>query len=277
MSGTVLAAANTGRRAELHLGSVRSIAKNTPDYVAKNRAAWNAQADWYATAGERNWSSEPTWGLWGIPEAEVGFFPDLAGRDVLEDGCGTGYVSAWVARRGGWPIGLDNSLAQLATARRLQDEHELRFPLVHGIAEHLPFMDESFDVVLSEYGAAIWSDPYLWIPEASRVLRPGGDLVFLGNSALLMLCSSDDENVPADNAMLRDYFGMHQFTWPDDDGVEFHLGHGDWIRLLRANGFEILDFVEPRPAEGATTTYPFVTTEWARRWPAEEVWKVRKQ
>ncbi len=254
-----------------------ALTEATPDYVAANRTAWDAQAEWYASAGERNWAAEPSWGLWGIPEAEVGFFPDLDGRDVLEDGCGTAYVSAWVARLGGRPVGLDNSPAQLATARRLQGEHDLPFPLIHGIAESLPFRDESFDVVLSEYGAAIWSDPYRWIPEAARVLRPGGELVFLGNSSLLMLCAEDDETVPAGNAMLRDHFGMHRFDWPDDGSIEFHLGHGDWIRVLRDNGFEILDLIELRPPEGAETTYTFVSTDWARRWPAEEVWRARKR
>ena len=255
---------------------MKAVSTEKPDYVAANRSAWNAWADDFVAAGEHAWASEPAWGLWQIREEDVGFFPDLDGRDVLEDGCGTGYVSAWVTRRGGRPIGLDNSPAQLATARRLQQENDLHFPLVHGVAEQLPFRDESFDVVLSEYGAAIWSDPYLWIPEASRVLRQGGDLVFLGNSTLLMLCAEDDENVPAGNAMLRDYFGMHRFEWPDEDEVEFHMGHGDWIRLLRDNGFEIVDLIEPRPAADAATSYPFVTTAWARRWPAEEVWKARK-
>ncbi len=252
------------------------LTEPTPDYVAANRAVWDSQADQYASAGARAWAAEPSWGLWGIPESEVGLFPDLDGRDVLEDGCGTAYVSAWVARLGGRPVGLDNSPAQLAAARRLQNEHDLRFPLVHGIAEHLPFRDESFDVVLSEYGAAIWSDPYLWIPEAARVLRPGGELVFLGNSTLLMLFAEDDENVPAGRTMLRDHFDMHRFEWPDDDGIEFHLGHGDRIRLLRDSGFEILDLIELRPPEGAETSYSFVNTEWARRWPAEEVWSARK-
>lgn len=252
------------------------LIKPTPDYVAANRAAWDAKAARDESTGEQNWVAEPSWGLWGVPETEVGFFPDLDGRDVLENGCGTAYVSAWVSHLGGRPVGLDNSPAQLATARRLQDEHDLRFPLIHGIAEHLPFQDESFDVVLNEYGAAIWADPYRWIPEAARVLRPGGDLVFLGNSTLLMLCAEDDESVPAGRTMLRDHFGMHRFEWPDDDGIEFHLGHGDWIRVLRDNGFEILELIEMRPSEDAETEYPFVTTEWARRWPAEEIWRARK-
>lgn len=252
--------------------------QDPPDYVRANRAVWDAQAARYAEAGERHWRSEPSWGIWGVPESEAGLLPArLEGRDVLEDGCGTAYVSAWLARRGARPVAIDNSPAQLATARRLQREHALGFPLIHGIAEQLPFADRSFDLVISEYGAAIWADPYRWIPEAARVLRPGGELVFLGNSSLLMLCMDDDETRPAHAALLRPSFGMHRFEWPDDPAVEFHLAHGDWVRLLRANGFEILDLVELRPAADAVTSYPFVTLEWARSWPCEEVWKARRR
>jgi hypothetical protein len=70
---------------------------------------------------------------------------------------------------------------------------------------------------------------------------------------------------------------MHRFEWPEEDSVEFHLGYGDWIRLLRANGFEIEDLIELRPGDDAVTRYPFVEIEWARRWPCEEVWKARKR
>ncbi len=69
---------------------------------------------------------------------------------------------------------------------------------------------------------------------------------------------------------------MHRFEWPDDDSVEFHLTHGDWIRLLRRTGFEIENLIELQPPAGATTRYPFVTLEWARRWPCEEVWVARR-
>ena len=54
-----------------------------------------------------------------------------------------------------------------------------------------------------------------------------------------MLCSPDDENAPATDRMLRPYFGWYRWEWPDDDSVEFHLNHGDWIRLLRSHGFEV--------------------------------------
>ncbi|MGZ8755554.1 MAG: class I SAM-dependent methyltransferase [Acidimicrobiia bacterium] len=201
---------------------------------------------------------------------------NVAGKDVIELGCGTGYVSSWLARRGARVTGIDNSPAQLASARLFQDEFGLRFPLLHAIAEELPFPDECFDVAISEYGASIWADPYVWIPEAARVLRPGGELTFMVNGTILMLCMPDEDGIAAQPVMLRDYFGMHRFEWPDDETVEFHLGYGNTIRLLRENGFVVEDLIEVRPPEDATTSYPFVNLEWSRRWPCEEIWKARK-
>jgi SAM-dependent methyltransferase len=250
----------------------------TGDHVRRNRAAWDRWAAEYAGPGLRLWSAaEPTWGIWNIPESLVGVLPaDLAGRDSLELGCGTGYVSAWLARRGARPAGLDNSAAQLATARQLQDRFGLRFPLIHASAEQAPLADASFDLAISEYGASIWCDPYAWIPEAARLLRPGGELVFLVNSILFMLTVPDTDDQPATERLLRPYFGMHRFEWPDQESVEFHLGHGDMIRLLRGCGLEVEDLIELRPEPDAETRYPFVALEWARQWPCEEVWKARK-
>jgi SAM-dependent methyltransferase len=240
---------------------------------------WNRWAAEYAGPGREQWArAEPAWGIWGIPEAQAGVLPaELAGRDAIELGCGTGYVSAWLARRGARPVGLDNSPAQLATARQLQDHFGLRFPLIQADAEQAPFADARFDLAISEYGASIWCDPLTWIPEAARLLRPGGELIFLVNSPLLMLAVPDEDGQPATERLLRPYFGMHRFDWPDDDSVEFHLGHGDMIRLLRECGLEVQDLVELQPEAAAGTRYPFVTLAWARRWPSEEVWKARKR
>jgi SAM-dependent methyltransferase len=249
------------------------------DHIQRNREAWDSLAERYAGPGRAQWeANQPSWGIYSVPEADVGMLPpSVDGLDVIELGCGTAYVSSWLARRGARPVGIDNSPAQLETARRLQAEFGVEFPLHLGNAEQTSFPDESFDLAISEYGASIWCDPYLWIPEAARILRPGGQLVFLVNGAILMLCAPDAEDEPATDRLLRDYFGMHRFEWPDDPSVEFHLGYGDMIRLLRRCGFEVEDMIEVRPRENATTSYPYAPVEWARRWPAEEVWKALKR
>lgn len=250
-----------------------------PKHVQKNRQYWDAQAAHYVTAGERAWArSEPTWGIWGVKESILQVLPsDLVGKDAIELGCGTAYVSAWLARRGARPVGIDNSANQLATARRLQAEYGLSFPLLHGNAEQVPYPAASFDLAISEYGACLWADPYRWVPEAARLLRSGGELIFLVNSTLLVLCEPEDENQAATNQLLRPAFGLHRIEWPGDSGVEFHLTHGDWIRLLRQSGFSIEDLIEVQAPEGASTRYPFVTAQWARQWPSEEIWKARRQ
>lgn len=251
-----------------------------PEHVRRNRAYWDGMAHEWVAPGRRNWQQdEPHWGVWDIPESEAKLLPaDLAGKDVIELGCGTAYVSGWLARRGARPVGIDNSAKQLETARAFQREFGVEFPLVHGNAESVPFPDESFDLAISEYGAAIWADPYKWIPEAARILRPGGELIFLGNGVLFTLTVPDtDAEGRATDRLIRDYFGMYRYEWPEEDSVEFHLGYGDTIRLLRSSGFEVEDLVELRPPEGATTRFPYVSAEWSRRWPSEEVWKARKR
>jgi SAM-dependent methyltransferase len=244
-----------------------------------NRRHWDAQAADYVAAGERGWSEdEPHWGVWRIPDAEVGVLPPVESLRVVELGCGTAYVSAWLARRGASPVGIDNSPAQLATARRLQGVHSLPFPLVWGDAQRLPFATGSFDLAVSEYGAALWCDPYRWVPEAARVLRSGGRLILQSATALAVCCSaSDDPDGLVGPTLLQPYFGMHRGVWSPEEGVEFHLGHGDWLRLLRGCGFEVLDLVELRPGPDATSRHPWLTLEWARRWPAEEIWVARRR
>jgi SAM-dependent methyltransferase len=255
--------------------------EDLPDHVVSNRAFWAGEAAAYVAPARRSWATgEPSWGIWGIRESEARILPDVAGLDTIELGCGTAYVSAWLARRGARPVGVDITPEQLATARELQREHGLEFPLLEANAEAVPLPDASFDLAISEYGAAIWCDPYRWIPEAARLLRPGGRLIFLGNSTLLMLCSPEEGELPVGDRLLRPHFGgLGRFDWADESSVEveFHLGHGDMIRLLRASGFDVEDLIELQAPEGATTRYPYVTPEWARRWPSEEVWIARRR
>src|SRR6185437_278540 len=127
-------------------------------------------------------ATEITRGLWDLPDSELGVLGDVAGLDIVELGCGTAYMSAIFARAGARPVGVDITPAQLQTARRCMAETGIAFPLVEADAGETGLPDASADLVVSEYGASIWVDPYRWIPEAARLLRPGGRLIFLRNS-----------------------------------------------------------------------------------------------
>jgi ubiquinone/menaquinone biosynthesis C-methylase UbiE len=179
-------------------------------------------------------------------------------------------------------VGIDNSAKQLETAARLQREHGIEFPLIHGNAEHVPLADGSFDFAISEYGAVLWADPEAWVPEAARLLRPGGRLHVLTNHVLSILATPEDagDDDPLEERLARSYFASSRVEWADASGqpsVEFHPTHGEWIRIFRSAGFEIESLLEPQIPEGATTRYAWAPYEWARRWPVEEIWKVRKR
>jgi SAM-dependent methyltransferase len=248
-----------------------------PEHAVRNRDLWTrSNADHTDAQAPEAWAQEEiTWGMFRVSESEVEVLGDVSGLDVLDLGCGVAYFSAWLARRGARPVGLDVTPAQLETARRMQAETGLSFPLVEASAEDVPLPDATFDLVLSEYGASIWCEPAAWVLEAARLLRPGGRLVFLRNSTLVILCSPDEG--PVEERLARPQFGMRRFEW--DGGVEFHLAHGDWIALLRSAGFDVERLVELQaPAEAADHPYyDFVGAEWARRWPAEEIWVARKR
>ena len=158
--------------------------------AAKNRALWTeTNREHTNDTAPTNWAlDEISWGIWGIDESALGVLGEVAGLDVVELGCGTAYFSAWLAKRGARPVGVDITPAQLETARRMMAETGVEFPLVEADAAETGLPDESFDLALSEYGASIWVDPYRWVPEAARLLRPGGRLVFLRNSTLVILC-----------------------------------------------------------------------------------------
>jgi SAM-dependent methyltransferase len=249
----------------------------TNDRVARTREMWNAEAPDWVELGREAWERpSPAWGAWRIPEEELRILPEVRGLDVLDLGCGTGFWCAWLARMGARPVGLDVSEAQLETARRFQREHGLEFPLLHANAESPPLPDASFDLVFSEYGAATWCDPYAWIPQAHRLLRPGGRLVFMCQSVLMTLCAPPSEE-PAGLTLQRPQFGLHALEWPDMDVPDFHLPHGDMLRLLRETGFEVEALHELRVPEGPEDELRFyVRRGWARQWPCEEVWVARR-
>lgn len=254
------------------------MASSEPDYLAENRAIWaQSNAEYTGRSAPREWAEEEfTWGVFSHREKELGVLGDVAESDVIELGCGTAYFSAWLAKQGARPVGVDLTPAQLETARELQLETGIVFPLIEANAEDVPLPDASFDLAVSEYGASIWCDPYRWIPEANRLLRPGGRLVFMRGSPLLMLCAVEDPDSTSE-CLQRPQREMYRFAWADG-GVQFPLGHGDLLRILRGAGFEIEALIELFAPEGAVTHeyYSHVTADWARKWPAEEIWAARK-
>jgi SAM-dependent methyltransferase len=247
--------------------------------VARNREVWTkANAEYTDRRARESWAKEEIdWGMFSGPESEIQALGDVEGKDVVELGCGTAYFGAWLARRGARVTGVDPTPAQLDTARRMSEEFDLPMELIEANAEDVPLPDESFDLAVSEYGASIWADPELWIAEAARLLRPGGRLAFLCNSTLSILCSPDEGKL--EERLLRGHADLGRIEWPgEDEGVNYHLSHGDLIRILRTYGFELLALHE-RLAPGDAVEheyYDFVPVEWARRWPAEEVWVARK-
>jgi SAM-dependent methyltransferase len=249
---------------------------SVPDHVRQNKASWEAEAANYVEPAKRDWAREEIrWGMYGVPEADVGALPDVNGMDVVELGCGTAYFSAWLARRGARPTGVDVTGNQLATAQALQAEYGLEFPLIQASAEDVPLPDGCADLVLSEYGASLWCEPDAWVAEAARLLRPGGQLVFLTNHVLVALTSPSSG--PISERLVRSLRDIDRLQFDDDPAIEFHLSHGDWIATLARHGFSVTALHElyaPEEVEDAAR-FDWMTPEWARRWPHEEVWVAR--
>ena len=247
--------------------------------IALNRALWSVMNERFTdAAAEEMWlRTDIVWGLFATPERDLGVLGDLQDLDVLELACGTAYFSAWLARAGAKPVAVDLSGDQLATAQGLQDKHGPIFPLIEADAERVPLASGSFDLVVSEHGAAAWCDPERWLPQAARLLRPGGRLVFLTNSHLSALCVPAEEGF-AEERLLRGQREAYRVQWVGG-GVEFHPSHGDWVRHLRAAGFvvEAMHEIYAPPDGDDHAFYEIVSSDWAKKWPAEELWVATRQ
>jgi SAM-dependent methyltransferase len=241
----------------------------------RNQGRWDRASDAYQAGHGVEISARPdAWGAWRIPEADLRLLPDVAGKHVLELGCGAGQWSVWLAGRGARVTGIDISGRQLEHARRNVAANGVQVHLLHGSAESLPFADATFDLLLSDHGAMSWGDPDRTVPEAARVLRPGGVLVFCATSPLFTICWDNRLSAPGDR-LGRDYFGLYVEA-EDDGAVSFMLPFGEWVRRFREHGLVVDALVEPKPAPGVVSPFYPEATEWAQRWPAELIWKVRR-
>lgn len=248
--------------------------RRSASHVRKNRRYWDGAADAYQRDHRSQLgTARPVWGTFAVPEARVGALGDVAGLDVLDYGCGGGQWSRWLSDLGARPVALDLSLNQLRHAVGLMARTGSRFAVVNADAERTPFRDASFDLVMSDHGAMTFADPQLTVAEVGRLVRPGGRFVF-NHASPIHDVAWDDETETVGTAFAKDYFGLRRW---DEETVDFNLPYGEWIRLFRANGFEVEALIEPRPAPNGRTTYPwFASVEWARRWPAECLWKLRR-
>ena len=253
-----------------------------PDYALTARQNWTKSNAAYTDQRARGaWAEDKiSWGVWKNPESEVRILPDLEGLEVIELGCGTAYFGAWLKKHGAARVvGVDITPAQLDTARRMNAEFGLGLELIEANAEDVPLPDASFDLALSEYGASIWCDQHRWIREAARLLRPGGELVFMRNTDIQIVCSPDEVRIS--ERLVRPLRGMHRLDWLEDGqaSTEFHLPASDLFALLRRSGFEVVDFKQLYARDDSVDHqyYDYVPAEWARQWPSEEVWRARKR
>ena len=247
------------------------------DHAERNERMWDEQSDSYQErhGPQLDKSGGAAWGLWQVSEDDLRVLGDVAGKDVLEFGCGAAQWSIALHARGARVVGLDVSGRQLDHARELMDAAGVAFPLVHSNAEATPLRDASFDVVFCDHGAMTFADPRRTVPEAARVLRDGGLFAFCMHTPVLDVAWPADAEHPGDRLVL-DYFSLHALEFPDEPTV-FQLPYGEWVRLFRENGLTIEDLIELRPAADAVSSYRSATDrEWARRWPMEHIWRVRK-
>lgn len=242
--------------------------------IGANREHWNQISGRYQAEHDPQIGAAPRlWGMFSIPDDQLRALGDVTGKRVLELGCGAGQWSGSLAAEGATVVGFDLSDAQLSAAQARMSH--VRFPLVQGAAEHVPFRSGSFDLVFCDHGGLSWAHPKRVVPEAARVLRPGGRLVFTVSSPWFTVCYDvEGDNVAA--RLRRDYFGLEGVE-EDGGAVSYQLGYGDWIRTLRGAGLTVEDLIEPRPEATRRSGYmTFEPPDWASRWPAEMLWIARK-
>ncbi len=245
------------------------------EHARKNRDYWDRAADSYESLhGEQLAKDALAWGVWSIPESELRVLGDVRGKDVLEFGCGAARWSIGLAKLGARCVGLDNSEKQLGHARQLMRAASVDFPLLHASAESVPLPDASFDVVFCDHGAMSFTDPRRSVPEAARLLRRGGLLAFNAETPLHFICY-DEPNDRISTQLHANYFDDR--VTDADGSVNFSLPYGEWVGLFHSSGFEIEDLLELRPPADAESTYrDWVSRDWARNWPAEQIWRLRR-
>jgi SAM-dependent methyltransferase len=230
--------------------------------LAASRRWWDADAeDYQAEHGAFLGDVDFVWCPERLREEDarlLGPAESLVGARVLEVGCGAAACARWLARQGGWVVGLDVSRGMLRQALLAEERTGVRVPLVQGGAERLPFADASFDLACSAFGAVPFvADPAGVMREVARVLRPGGHWVFAVNHPMRWMFSDDPG--PGGLTVTQSYFDRSPYVEVDADGtpsyVEHHRTLGDRVRDVVGAGLVLDDLVEPEWPDGLTETW----------------------
>ena len=243
----------------------------------RNRRDWDLTADWFEHEHGPGLSLHEgmAWGTFRLPERKLRLLGDVRGKDILELGCGAARWSIALIRAGARVVSLDLSPRRLEQARELAQEAGVELRLVEASAEDVPLPDQSFDVVFCDHGAMSFADPYRTVPEVARLLRPGGQLTFAITSPWNTVFWDARKDRLADRPR-RPYFGLHKM---DVGGAtEFQLPYGEWIRLFVENGLQVEQLLEtPKPPRVRSSFVPSKEAGWARRYPWDGIWSVRKR
>ncbi len=244
----------------------------------KNQEYWDRESEEYAAShpGNSDSSRHPSWGVWDIREAELQVLGDVRDRDLLELGCGDAHDALAFAVQGARVTAIDFSTVQLDRARAFLEGAAAEVTLREADAADLPFADESFDYVVSDYGAFDFTDPGVAVPEAARVLRPGGILAVCTLSPLVSMCVDHASGALAES-LQNNYFDLYGTDC--EDVVMYALTYSDWVGVGRDSGLVLESLHDLRPPADWKPLYDgqhHLRFEWARQWPAEHVYVFRK-
>ena len=227
--------------------------------VRANRGWWDAAAPAYlAEHGADLGDADFLWCPEGLREADAHLLGDVAGRRVLELGCGSAPCARWLTAAGAEVLALDLSAGMLARARELADTTGLHPTLLQADVGALPLATDSVDLACSAFGGLPFvADVRGALGEVARVLRPGGRFVASVNHPLRW--PFPDSPDPADLTVVGSYFDRTPYVETDGADtvvyVEHHRTVGDWVRDVVGAGFVLTDLVEPEWTPGRTQTW----------------------